>query len=211
MYVFVYGSLLSPRDLRQVGIDPSKCKPAVLPGYEITFDKKSINRCAAANLSRCEGEECNAVGIVCEAGEEVINVLDRREGNYHRELVTYKLIDKNESGGEAYTYISDNRLGDDEIEKCIQDKKDKKLMKYLEIIADGLCYWDEKDKGFIELYISGIKNDKIHSKITAMLKEALRRRKQHLKLNEEGFTTCYKNDRVFRKVEEACYEANHGV
>ncbi len=50
-------------------------------------------------------------------------------------------------------------------------------MKYLEIIAGGLCYWDEKDKGFIELYISGIKNDKIHSKITAMLKEAIRRRK----------------------------------
>ena len=165
-YVFVYGSLLSPRELRKKGIDPSRCRPAVLPGYRIVFDKDSKRRCAAANLERCQSEACEAIGVVCEADEKALNELDEREKGYDRWLATCRTIGGDEQEVKAYTYISGVRLGGDEIERCTHNNE---FCEYLRIIADGLVHWEKLEEGFIKRYLNSMKSDEIHLKIAAML------------------------------------------
>ena len=165
--MFVYGSLLNPRELKSVGVDVSQCKPAVLLDYRIVFDKASRKRCIAANLEKCEG--CKAIGIICVVGIAALNTLEKREANYKKEYVKVReLISGREIG--AYTFISKERRNTDEIESCIHKNE---FHQYLKIIAEGLAFWDKQEKEFATKYINSLKVGGTHTKIKNMLRSLL--------------------------------------
>ncbi len=169
VYVFVYGSLLSPNELRNTGIDVTKCKPALLRGYCIAFNKNSRGRCAAANLERCE--DCEVVGIVCEVDHEVIKRLDERERGYRREHVICITLECYVTPTiSAYVYVSDKRLSNNEIKRCVEDYRFKE---YLKTIAKGIVYWNKRLTSFTKRYLSGIRGDDIHSVIVDNLRKLI--------------------------------------
>lgn len=119
-YVFVYGSLLNPRELRCVGIDPEKCVPANLRGYVIAFNKRSEKRCAAANLEKQEGGE--VMDVVCEVSEDVLRRLEERERNYSKEIVEVTTIENRRVKAVAFICRDpEHILSDNEIKQCLSN------------------------------------------------------------------------------------------
>ena len=169
--MFVYGSLLNPEELKRYNITPSRCRPAIIHGYRIVFDKRSRRRCAAANLKECINDKCEAVGIVCDTDDETIKYLDAREKGYYKASITCSILERERDSSievDAYIYISYERLSNSEVKKCISDPR---FAKYLEIIAEGVIYWNKILPSFRERYLRGISKDPTHLIIADKLEE----------------------------------------
>ena len=70
---------MNPRELESYNIKPLECRPAIIYGYRIVFDKKSRKRCATANLEKCIDNGCEVVGVVCSVDDNIVKYLDERE------------------------------------------------------------------------------------------------------------------------------------
>ena len=171
-YIFVYGSLLNPREFEEK-IEPSTCRPALLRGYGLVFNKKSRSRCAAANIVECEG--CSVAGISCIADESALSALDAREARYKRITITVYIL----GGGkvDAFTYMSSDLCDAQYLKGCLGDER---LEEYIQTIAEGLARWDSAYSGFAEKYLSLAQKSsevligpEISDKIMEMLKKAL--------------------------------------
>ena len=179
---FFYGSLINIDQLKGVGVNPRSCRPAYVEDYRVVFNKRSMKWCAAANLEKCEESgECRAYGIVCDITDKVVNivgVLDRREASYDRIVVRYTELATG-AQGDAYTYKSYDTLSEADLRKlciaeCSRDPYKCGLQDYLEVIAEGLGYWEKQAPDFKDSYIDSLPGNEAHEWIKRVLRELTR-------------------------------------
>jgi gamma-glutamylcyclotransferase (GGCT)/AIG2-like uncharacterized protein YtfP len=102
-YVFAYGSNMCSARLRAYGISPEDAgTAALLAGYRLVFNKKSVDASGKANIEHMEGS--NVWGVLYEIPEDALAALDKGEGGYHRVRLTVCLA----RGGsaEAWVYLT---------------------------------------------------------------------------------------------------------
>lgn len=102
-YVFAYGSNMCSARFRDHGISPeSGGTAALLAGYRLLFNKKSVDASGKANIEPMKGS--NVWGVLYEIPEGALGALDKGEGGYHRVRLTVRLA----RGGsaEAWVYLA---------------------------------------------------------------------------------------------------------
>jgi len=108
MYYFAYGSNMDTDQL-ETRFKELKNKKfcivgvAVLPNYELKFNKKSTDGSGKANIIPDEKSEVE--GVVFELTEEQFMKLDEKEKGYHRNKISVNL---NNNFIEVITYIADD-------------------------------------------------------------------------------------------------------
>jgi len=164
--VFLYGALLNPGQLADIlgrggegpGIEAANCYPARLAEEKcISLSKASDKWCAAATL-RDPGEDCcrcagPATGVLCMATEDSMEALTAREGvgRGHYEIVKVKVemlipgMEGKVIEAKAFKATPQRTMTCREAAEKCRDSDD--LKRYIDVIAEGICYWATKAGG----------------------------------------------------------------
>ncbi|MFZ2170707.1 MAG: gamma-glutamylcyclotransferase family protein [Methylococcaceae bacterium] len=136
-YYFAYGSNMLPERLLERIRKYHAAFPVSLPNYRFTYNKKSINGTAKANIVTSDGTV--VYGACFEIDDDDFAILTKYEGGYDRRNITVKTSEGKDI--EAVTYISssiDNtRVASDE---------------YKKLVLKGANYW-ALDKSYIQEYL----------------------------------------------------------
>jgi hypothetical protein len=138
-YYFAYGSNMLPERLLERIIKYHTAFPSTLSNYRFTYNKKSIDRTAKANIIE-DTSGAVAMGICFEIDDDDFSELQKFENGYDRRNITITL-----KGGKqvsAVTYISDST------DDTLTPSKE-----YKDLVLKGANYWD-LDKTYVSEYLS---------------------------------------------------------
>jgi Gamma-glutamyl cyclotransferase, AIG2-like len=137
-YYFAYGSNMLPeRLLKRIG-KYHESFTATLKDYKFTYNKKSKDGTAKANIEEPGGIE--VLGGCFEIDDDDFSILQECEKGYDRRNITITLKDGKQVS--AVTYISDST--DDTLTPSIE---------YKDLVLKGANYWD-LDKTYVSEYLS---------------------------------------------------------
>ena len=115
-YYFAYGSNMNPNRMEERGAYFRSYRRAVLKGYKLRFNKRSIKGFGCANIEPAENQVVEGVLYELENPEEAINELDYYEGypsHYGRKVLTVVTEDGEEV--DAIVYIANPEVVDDSL------------------------------------------------------------------------------------------------
>lgn len=136
-YYFAYGSNMLPERLLKRIEKYHKAFPSKLSGHKFTYNKKSIDGTAKANIEPIDNNEVH--GVCYEIDQDAFDILNKFEGGYDRRNITIT-TDKGEET-KAITYISQSI--DNELSPSGE---------YTKLILEGAKHW-ELDNSYIKAYL----------------------------------------------------------
>ena len=134
-YYFAYGSNMLPKRLLERIKKYHTAFLAVLPDHKFTYNKKSIDGTAKANIESNSGTEVH--GVCFEIDEDDFTILKKYEGGYDQRNIVVTTKEGNET--KAVTYIS-----------ASIDTSLVASTEYKNMVLKGAQHW-----GLSEAYVSG--------------------------------------------------------
>ena len=126
-YYFAYGSNMFPERLHDRIKKHHTAFPATLPNYLFTYNKKSVDGTAKANIKPNNGTEVQ--GVCFEIDEEDFEILTQCEGGYDRRNIEVNIENGNKT--KTVTYISSS------IDETLKSSNE-----YKKLILQGAEYWN---------------------------------------------------------------------
>lgn len=136
-YYFAYGSNMLPERLLERIEKYHMSFPAKLSDFKFTYNKKSIDGTAKANIEPNQNIEVH--GACFEIDEEDFEILKKHEGGYDRRNITITTTEGNET--KAVTYISNSI-----------DNKLIPTNEYKSLVLNGAKHW-KLDETYISEYL----------------------------------------------------------